>query len=128
MDTNGTTARQRIGLVIAVVLSVFNIVSIASPTPEGETGPPIEVLIIGAVVGVVGLVASVLAWRSGSRRMLRVVCAALIVMLLGALPAFFVDVPVGIKVLVGAVTLITLVACGLLLSPSRETHLAGSPS
>ncbi len=58
------------------------------------------ILVVGSVLGVVGLVAAILAWR-GNRVALRVAAGAIIVITLTGLPAFFVDVPMGIKALVG---------------------------
>ena len=116
-----TTTRQRVGLGIAGVLSVLNIVSVFQPTPEGETGPPLVVLVIGAALGLVGIVGAVLAWRSGDRRTLRVVGGAVIVMALLALPAFFVDVPAGLKAAVGVTVLATILSCVLMLSTSRDS-------
>lgn len=119
MAPTGTTNRQRAGLALAALLSVGNIVSVGSPTPEGEVGPPMVVLVLGAALGVVGLVATVLAWRSGDRRLLRVVCATVAVSALIAVPGFFVPIPPAVKMLVGTVVLASLLACVLVLSPSR---------
>ena len=35
----------------------------SSPTPDGEEGPPLAILVIGSILGVVALVAAILAWR-----------------------------------------------------------------
>lgn len=118
--TTQISGRQRTGLVLAIVLSAGNIASLAEPTPDGETGAPIAVLVVGALLGAIGVVGSVLVWRTGDRRVTRVVCGALLVMALLAVPAFFVDVSAGLKALVGAVTLLTLLTCVLLLSPGRQ--------
>lgn len=115
------TTRQRIGLALAIFLSVANIASIASPTPEGETGPPFIVLAVGALLGLVGIAGSVASWRSGNRKLLRVVAGAVIVMALLAIPAFFVDVPAALKALVGVSTLLTIAAVVLMLSARGET-------
>ena len=88
------SGRQRTGLVLAGVLSAINIPSVFTPTPDGEVGPPFGVLVLGTILGVIGLVAVVLAWR-GNRGAVRVAAGALVINLLTALPAFFVDVPVG---------------------------------
>ena len=50
------------------------------------------VLWAGTILGVVGLVAVVIAWRSGNRAALRVAAGALIITALLSVPAFFVDV------------------------------------
>ena len=70
--------RQRIGLGLAGLLSLTSIPSALSPTPAGEVGPPLVVLWAGTVLGVVGIVAVVIAWRTGSRGALRVLAGALI--------------------------------------------------
>ncbi len=116
-----TTSRQRVGLVLAGLLSAANIPSALFPAPEGETGPPLAVLIVGSLLGVVGLVAVVIAWRSDSRAAIRVAAGALIINLLTSLPAFFVDVPAGIKLLVGISVLATVVAVVLMFSPERRS-------
>jgi len=115
-----TSTRQRVGLAIAGLLSLGNIPSAATPTPDGETGPPYGVLVLGTVLGVVGLVAVILAWR-GNRAALRVAAGAIIISTLTALPAFFVDVPAWLKLLVGVVTLVSIASVVLMFSPSRRT-------
>ncbi|RYP85387.1 hypothetical protein EKO23_12990 [Nocardioides guangzhouensis] len=115
-----TSTRQRVGLAIAGLLSLANIPSAATPTPDGETGPPYGVLVLGTVLGVVGVVAVVLAWR-GNRAALRVAAGAIIISTLTALPAFFVDVPAWLKLLVGVVTLVSIASVVLMFSPSRQT-------
>jgi hypothetical protein len=114
-----TSGRQRTGLVLAGVLSAINIPSAFTPTPDGEVGPPFGVLVLGTVLGVVGLVAVVLAWR-GNRGALRVAAGALVINLLTALPAFFVDVPVWIKLAVGLSVLATVAAIVLMFSGARR--------
>ena len=113
------SGRQRTGLVLAGVLSAINIPSVFTPTPDGEVGPPFGVLVLGTVLGVIGLVAVVLAWR-GNRGALRVAAGALVINLLTALPAFFVDVPVWIKLAVGLSVLVTVAAIVLMFSGARR--------
>lgn len=117
---NTTSTRQKVGLVLAGLYSAANIPSVLFPTPEGEEGPPLGILVIDTLLGVIGLIAVVIAWRSGNRAALRVAAGAIIVITLTGLPAFFVDVPAGIKLLVGVSTLLTIVTVVLLLSPSRR--------
>jgi hypothetical protein len=114
-----TSTRQRVGLAIAGLLSLSSIPSAATPTPEGETGPPYGVLVLGTVLGVVGLVAVIMAWR-GNRAALRVAAGAIIINMLTALPAFFVDVPAWLKLLVGVVTLVSIASVVLMFSPARR--------
>src|SRR5690349_7579284 len=112
---SSTTGRQRTGLVLAALINAANIPSVFSPTPDGEVGPPFAVLLVGALLGVVGLVAVVPAWR-GNRTALRVVAGSLIVNLLLTLPAFFVDVPAWIKAASAFFTLLTIAAVVLMFS------------
>jgi heme A synthase len=125
-----TTTRQKAGLVLAGIYSVANIPSAFTPTPDGEEGPPLGILIVSSVLAVVGLVAVVMAWRTGNRVALRAAAGAIIVITLTGLPAFFVDVPAWVKLLVGVSTILTIVTVVLLLSPSRRpaTAPAGSAS
>ncbi len=113
-----TTTRQKIGLGLAGLMSAGSIPSVFFPTPDGETGPPMAILVLSTVIGVVGLVAVVIAWRSGSRAAVRVVAGSLIINLLTSLPAFFVDVPAGLKLLTGIGVLLTVLAVALMFAPA----------
>jgi hypothetical protein len=108
-----------VGLVIAALYSLTNIPSALFETPEGQEGPPLAILAVGSVLGVIGLVASVWAWR-GNRVALRIAAGAIILVTLTALPAFFVDVPMAIKALVAFSVLLTLVAVVLMFSTDRR--------
>jgi len=117
---NTPHGRQKAGLILAGVYSLVNIPSGFIPTPDGADGPPLEIRVIGSLLGVVGLVAVVLAWRTGQRAALRVAAGAIIVVTLTGLPAFFVDVPAGIKLLVGLSVLLTIATVVLMFSPTRH--------
>jgi hypothetical protein len=119
--------RQRVGLVLAGLMSAGNIVAVLQPTPEGEVGPPIGILVFGSVLGLVGLVATVIAWRSGSMLALRIAAGTLVLNALTAVPAFFVDVPAAVKALVGVVVLLTIAAVVLMFSTDRRPASASSP-
>ncbi len=110
-----TSTRQRIGLVLSGLINLSNIPSAFSPTPDGETGPPYAILVLGSVLGVIGLVATVMAWR-GNRAALRVAAGALVINVITALPAFFVDVPAFIKALVAFSVVLTVTALVLMFS------------
>ena len=77
------------------------------------------ILVIGSVLGVIGLVAAIMAWR-GNRVALRVAAGAIIVATLTGLPAFFVDVPMFVKALVGFSVIWTVVAVVLMFSSERR--------
>ncbi len=114
------TTKQKVGIAIAGVYSLTNIPGFlfSGPAP-GEEGPPMAILVIGSILGVIGLVAAVMAWR-GNRVALRVAAGAIIVITLTGLPAFFVDVPMAIKALVGFSVLLTVVAVVLMFSTARR--------
>jgi len=113
------STRQRIGLVLAGLLSLTTVPSVLMPTPEGEVGPPFAVLLLSTVVGLVGVVAVVLAWR-GNAAALRVAAGAVIIPTLTALPAFFVDVPAWVRLMVAASVLLAVAAVVLMFSTARR--------
>ena len=117
---NPVTPRQKVGLVLAGLLSAANLPSVFLPTPDGQEGPPVAVLAISAVLGVIGLVAVVLAWRDGNPAAVRVAAGTLVLNVLTSLPAFFVDVPAGVQALVGLFAVLTIACVALMLAPSRR--------
>ena len=119
MGTGTTSTRQKVGLVIAGLFCVAAIPSIFASTPDGQVGPPVEVSAVDSLLGVVGTIAVVIAWRTGSRAALRVAAGAMIATTLTALPGLFVDVPVLLKLLIAVSVLITIAAVVLMFSSSR---------
>jgi hypothetical protein len=118
--TSPVSTRQKVGLVLAGLYSLGNIPSLVLPSGSGDNaGPPVSVLAVDSVLGVIGLVAVVIAWRTGSRAALRVAAGAVIVITLTALPAFFVGVPAGVKLLVGGSVLVTIAMVVLMFSSAR---------
>jgi len=112
----GTNTKQKVGLVICALYGLSNIPFAFSPPDTGdEAGPPQAILVVSALLGLVSLVAAVMAWR-GNRVSLRVAAGAMIVCTLTGLPAFFVDVPMGVKALVAVSVVITVVAAVLMFS------------
>ncbi|MDQ4112308.1 MAG: hypothetical protein M3306_14600 [Actinomycetota bacterium] len=122
----GHSTRQKVGLVLAGLMSAANIPSALFPTPEGDPGPPIVVLVAGSVLGVIGLVAVIAAWR-GNRVAARIAAGALIIMALTGLPAFFVEgIPAIVRIIVGVSVLWTVAAVYLMFSaPPRSTEFDG---
>lgn len=114
------SGRQKAGLVIAGLLSLGNVTSVFFPTPEGQEGPPFAVLVLGTILGVVGLVAVVVAWRTGNQAAFRVAAGALVITAITALPAFFVDVPAGLKLLVAVSIAVTVLSIVLMFSSARR--------
>lgn len=116
-----TSNRQKVGLVLAGLISAISVSSAFFPAPDGDDAPPLPILILGSVLGVIGLVAVIIAWRSANRAALRVAAGALIVNMLTSLPALFLDVSAGIKALVGVSVLVTVVAVGLIFAPAQRS-------
>jgi hypothetical protein len=114
-----TTTKQKVGLSIAGFFSLINIPSFLSAPDTGEVGPPMPILVLTGVLGVIGLIAVVMAWR-GNRVALRVAAGAIIVSTLTGLPAFFVDVPMFVKALVAFSVLLTVLAVVLMFSGDRR--------
>jgi hypothetical protein len=114
-----TTTKQKVGLVLCALYSLSNIPSFLEAAPDGDEGPPMAILVVGSILGVLGLVAAIMAWR-GSRVALRIAAGSMIVLTLTGLPAFFVDVPMFIKALVGFSVLLTVVTVVLMFSGDRR--------
>ena len=114
------TTKQKVGLVVAGLYGLTNIPGVLAGEPApGEVGPPLAILVIGSVLGLICVVAAVLAWR-GRAAALRVTAGTMILVTLTGLPALFVDVPMAVKALVGASVIITVVAVVLMLSSDRR--------
>jgi Ca2+/Na+ antiporter len=114
------TTRNKVGLAIAGLISLTNVPSVFESQPDGEVGPPMTVLVLDTLLGVIGLVAVVVAWRTASRTALRVTAACLLIAAVTALPALFVEVPAFIKIAVAVFTVITMVALVLMFSGDRQ--------
>jgi hypothetical protein len=117
------TTVNKVGLVLAALLGVGDIVSLLSPTPEGETGPPYGILVLSSVLGLVTVVAVVWAFRKLSRGAVRIVAATRIVSAITSLPAFFVDIPDALRLVTGVFVVLTVVVVVMILTPARRSEL-----
>lgn len=117
------TTKNRIGLGLAAVIGVADCVAYFLPTPEGDVGPPTEILVLGLVLGVVTLVAVPLAWRSGSRATIWTIVGARVLSALTALPVFVVDAPTATVLIISGFLVLTVVAVVLLLRRPAATDL-----
>jgi hypothetical protein len=115
------TSRTRAGLVLAALLGLVDVVSAFFPTPEGEVGPPLPIVVLGGLLGVATLAAVAAAWRTGQRGMLRIVAATRVLSAISALPAFFVDIPAALKLVVAVAVVLTVACVVLVLTPARRT-------
>lgn len=113
------TTKQRVGLVLAAVYCLVSLPSAFTPTPDGEVGPPMTILLADTVLAAIGLVAVVVAWRACRPAALRVLAAVLVLSVLTALPAFFVDVPALLKTLVAVSVVWALGSLVLVFSAPR---------
>jgi hypothetical protein len=111
---------NKTGLVLAFLLGLADMTAPLQPTPDGEVGPPFAILLLGGVLGLITVVAVVIAWRTTRRGAIRIAAGARIISVITALPAFFVDVPAFLKVLVGVVVLLTVATVTMMLAPARQ--------
>ena len=107
------------GFVLAAVLGVLDLTAPFQPTPDGENGPPYAILLIDAVLGLITIVAVVVAWRTGRRSAARIAAGSRIVSMVTALPAFFAGVSPGLLLLVSLFVVLTIACVALMLMPSR---------
>lgn len=123
-DTSARAAwstKNKVGLGLAIFYALTNLPSAFVPPGTGdEAGPPMAILWVCTILAAVALVAGIVAWRTGSRPAARLTAASLIVVTLTGLPAFFVDVPAGIKILVAAGVVFTVVFTVLIFSPAKR--------
>ncbi len=113
------STRNKVGLAIAGVLGLFDCAALLTPYPE-EPGPPVGILVLDTILGVITVVAVVIGWRAARRSALRVAAGARILSAITALPAFFVDVPAAVKLLVSVFVVVTVVAVVLMLAPAQR--------
>jgi Na+/proline symporter len=121
MNTSATLNKKvRIGLVLALILGVLDIIGLAMPTPDGDSdvaGPPFGILVFSAVMGLATIVFAILAWKKQSRNAVRAVVISRFFSALSAAPALFVSgVPGGVVVLVSVFIVITVVTIALVMS------------
>lgn len=112
---------NKTGLVIAFLLGLGDLTAPFQPTPDdAEAGPPFAILVLDGVLGLITVIAVVIAWRTARRTAVRVAAGARIISMVTALPAFFVDVPAALQVLVGFLVVVTIAAVAMMLTPSRQ--------
>lgn len=112
---------NKVGFVLAILLGAGGLVGLAFPTPEGEVGPPLPVVVFNAVVGVVIVAAVLVGWLRGSRAATRAAAIILVLSAITALPAFVApDVPAPLVMAAGVSVALTIVAVVLMLKPNRS--------
>jgi hypothetical protein len=114
------TTRQKVGLGLAAFFFVTNLPSVFESAPDGETGPPMSVMALDSALALVGVVATVMAWRSMSRLWTGTLAASLVLITLTSVPGLFVDIPAFVKALVAAGIVWMLVVLVLVFSGPRD--------
>ncbi len=119
---DGHTRAVRARLILTFLIGLANLPSAFTPAPGGDDGesPPFGVLLLGSICGAIMVVACWIAWRAGKRGAVRIAAGLSILQALSAVPAFFVDVPAAVKVLVAVLVIVTFVGVVLMLSPERR--------
>jgi hypothetical protein len=124
-STSPLSTKNKIGLALAGLLGLLDLLPmLGGPAPDpNQPGPPFVVLVAGAVLAVITLVAVVYTWRTGHRAGARIVAGSRIISAATALPAFFVPgVPAGLVAIVAAAVVVTAVTVALVLSrPTSRT-------
>ena len=116
---------NKIGLALLALHGLVNLPRfLMHGPPPGQAGPPSEVLVTESLLGALAMAAAIVAWAGGSRVAARLSCAAIVLITLTALPAYFVDVSAFTKLTVTGAVLWTVVSVALTLAP----HKAGATS
>jgi len=106
------------GLAVCALLAVVDIVSLVGL--GADDGPPVPVVVLSAVLGVITLVGARMAWRGGRSGVVTVIVSR-VISALAALPAFFVDdVPDWVAPVSGIFVVLTIVGVGLLVVSLRH--------
>ena len=110
-----------IGLIIAALLGAVDILSVVQA--GADDGPPLPVLVIGVVLGIITLVGVSLAWR-GKRGGVTTVVVSRVLSALSGIPVFFVgeeeEVPDWVAPSVAVAIVLTIVALALIYAGRRE--------
>lgn len=111
------TPSNRLGLALAALLGLLDLL----PLPGGgPVGPPLGVIILDIVCGLVTLVCVVVAWRTGSRAAVRLAAGARILSAVTVLPAFFVGPSAPVLALAALLVILAVLSVGLMLAPARR--------
>ena len=113
------STKNKVGLVLALVYAVGNLPTVLAPS-GGDDAPPFAINLISTVLGAIGLVAGIVALRTGSRAAARLTAGSLIVLTVTAIPAFVVGVPAFVKVLAAVSIVLMVVIVVLMFSPPKR--------
>ena len=108
----------RAGLALSAVIGLSQLIYLHPDIDWGADDPGVGLILVGVAIGMVSVVCSLLAWKSGNRLLIRINVAALIVLGLSIVPGLFVDTTAFIR-LATAVTIVAIVVAVVLLMRRR---------
>jgi hypothetical protein len=117
---------NKVGFALALVFGLINLPSVFIEVEPGHVGPPADINIADTVLSAIVIAATIVAWVLRSRVAARIAAGAIILIVLTALPAFFVDIPAWLKAVTTLVTVLAVVTCVLILRPSTRSVAAAS--
>ena len=121
MNTTKNTTNLKFGLAICGLLAVADVAGLAATGVDDA--PPVAVIAIGAVLGVITLGALRYAWRQVPGGLWAVI-ASRAVSAPFALPPFFIDVPTYIRVGCAVTIVLAVLGIGLVLPYARRSQRA----
>ena len=108
-----------------VILGVTSLLDLTGPLLTDGEHPPMSIALVGAGIGVISIVLTVLAWRGRTPAAIALVVAR-VLSALTAVPAFTVPgVPAGPMILAGVFIAATLVGIVFVLSGVRRVSPVG---
>jgi hypothetical protein len=103
-----------------VLLGVLSVIELTGPLTTDGQHPPMIIALIGSVLGLVGIVLAVLAWRGRTAAAVGL-CVLRVLSALTALPAFWVTgVPGPVVAVAGASVMLTITGVVLTLAGLRR--------
>jgi CDP-diglyceride synthetase len=118
------SAAQKWGFGLAILLSVANILGTMPlffvTFPEGTATPPPLVLAFDIVLSAVTVVGVIMAWAKRNLLALRISAGLLIINMLTALPAFFVNSDPDLRNIAAGQSLVTILAVALMFAGPRS--------
>lgn len=115
------STRRRAGHVLGIVLGTLHIAVLAIPTGGDDAGPPLPVLVIGAVIGLAVIALLRRSWRQDAPIARRAAGALLVLAALGVLPGLLTaDVTLALRLAAGALIGMTVATLLLLFAPEAR--------
>jgi len=113
---------RKAGHILGIILGAVHLSVLAAPSAGEDSGPPLAVLAIGAVIGLAVIALLIQSWRRDQRGPRRIAAVLLVLAGLGALPGLLVaDVPAALQVGAGILVLLTIATVVLLFYPQRDS-------